>query len=140
MAYVDLEAKIRRLIDGVWNDTDPSVADEIVAEEYTLPAEDLPEDFTGPNLYRGLAEETHKAFDDLTYEIEDVLVDGNRVAVRWTMRGVHSGPLFGVAPSGEQVEVQGIEIDHFEGGELVASWIQTDEKEILEQIGGLRPL
>jgi predicted ester cyclase len=134
------EERIRRLVDGVWNRTDPSVADELVHEDYTLPAEDLPGDFTGPNLYRGLAEETHEAFDDLTFEIEQVLVDGDEVAVRWTMSGIHSGPLFGVAPSGEEVEVQGIEIDRFADGQLVASWIHTDEKEILEQIGGLRPL
>jgi predicted ester cyclase len=137
----DLEDRIRRLIRGVWNGEDPSVADELVADEFTLPDEDeLPDDFTGPNLYRGIAESTQDAFDDLTYEIEDVLVDEHQVAVRWTMHGTHSGPLFGVAPSYEEVEVTGIEIDRFEGGKLVASWIQTDEKDILEQIGGLRPI
>lgn len=137
----DLEARIRRLVDGVWNGEDPSVADELVAETFTLPDEDeLPADFTGPNLYRGLAESTREVFDGLSYEIEDVLVDGDEVAVRWTMRGTHSGPLFGVAASGEEVEAAGIEIDRFEDGKLVASWIQTDEKDILEQIGGLRPL
>jgi predicted ester cyclase len=135
----DLEQRIRRLIDGVWNGEDPSVADDLVAEDYTLPEEDeLPGDFTGPNLYRGLAESTREAFEDLSFEIEDVLVDGDRVAVRWTMRGTHAGPLFGVAPSAEEVEASGIEIDRFEDGKLVASWIQTDEKGILEQIGGLR--
>jgi predicted ester cyclase len=134
----DLEQRIRRLIDGVWNGEDPSVADDLVAEDYTLPEEDeLPGDFTGPNLYRGLAESTREAFEDLSFEIEDVLVDGDRVAVRWTMRGTHAGPLFGVAPSDEGVEASGIEVDRFEDGKLVASWIQTDEKGILEQIGGL---
>lgn len=136
----DLETRIRRLIEGVWNGEDPGVADELVDESFTLPDEELPEDFTGPNLYRGLAEGTQEAFDELSYEIEDVLVDGDQVAVRWTMRGIHAGPLFGVAPSGEEVEARGIEIDRFEDGKLVEAWIQTDEKDILEQIGGLRPL
>lgn len=141
MADVDLERRARRLIEGVWNGEDPSVADELVADAFTLPREDsLPDDFTGPALYRTLAEGTREAFEDLSYEVEDVLVDGEKVAVRWTMRGTHAGPLFGVAPSWETVEAEGIEIDRFEDGRLVEAWIQTDEKSILEQIGGLRPI
>lgn len=136
----EIEQRVHRLIEGVRNGEEPDVAEELVAPGFRLPGHDLPEELRGPRLYRMLAEQTREAFPDLSYGIEDVLVDGEKAAVRWTMRGTHEGPLFGVAPSGRTIEVTGMEIDRFEDGQLVAAWILTDEKSILEQIGGLRPL
>lgn len=136
----ELQLTMRRLIDGVWNDEDPSVAEEIVAPRFSLPGREVPGGLEGPELYRRLADQTREAFPDMVYTIEDVLVDAEKVAVRWTMRGTHEGVLFGVSPTGATVEVPGIEIDRFEDELLVASWIQTDELGILEQIGGLPPV
>lgn len=135
-----IELKARRLIEGVWNGEEPSVADELVSSSFVLPGHEIPGEITGPELYKHLAEQTRSVFPDVHYAIEDVLVDGSRVAVRWTMTGTHEGVVFGVAPTGEKVQIPGIEIDRFEDGQLVAAWIQTDELGILEQIGGLPPV
>src|SRR3712207_1343857 len=48
------------------------------------------------------------AFPDLVLSIEDELVDGERVAFRWTIRATHLGPFVGQAPSGTSVVFGGI--------------------------------
>ena len=49
-----------------------------------------------------------KAFPDLTCTVEDQVAEGDKVVSRWTVRGTHQGEFFGVAASGERVEMRGI--------------------------------
>jgi predicted ester cyclase len=131
------EASIRRLYEGVWNDTEPSVADSLVHEDYLIHDRDLADDLRGPELYRALASGTREIFPDASFAIEDLLQDGNRVAVRWTMTGTHEGSMAGEEPTGNRVELAGIEINRFADGALVETWIQSDQVGLMEQVGAL---
>jgi steroid delta-isomerase-like uncharacterized protein len=133
----DLENRLERLIDGVWNGEDPSVADELVAEDYYIHDRDLAEEIRGPELYRALASGTREVFPDMRITIEDSVAAGDRVALRWTMHGTHEGELFGVAPTGRAVTLSAIEIDRFEGGRLAETWTQSDTAGLMEQVGAL---
>src|SRR6188768_2652237 len=42
-------------------------------------------------------------FPDFRLEVEELLAEGDRVAVRWTFRGTHGGEFLGIAPAGKQV-------------------------------------
>lgn len=129
------EERLRRLFDGVWNDEDPAVAEEIVAREYVIHDRDLAAELRGPELYRALAEETRAIFPDATFTVEDAVAAGEKVTVRWTMTGTHEGPGLGVEPTGETVELEAIEIDQFEDGKLTQTWTQSDMLGLLEQVG-----
>ncbi len=50
------------------------------------------------------------AFPDLRFTIEDQLVEGDKIATRWTARGTHRGALQGIPPTGKAVNVTGITI------------------------------
>lgn len=132
------ETSVRRLYEGVWNGTDTGVADELVHESYTIHDRDLAAERRGPDLYRALASGTREIFPDASFEIEDLLRDGDRVAVRWTMTGTHKGSMAGEEPTGERVELSGIEINRFADGGLVETWIQSDQLGLHEQVGALR--
>jgi predicted ester cyclase len=129
--------RIERLFEGVWNGTDPAVADELVHPEYLIHDRELAERLRGPELYRALAEGTREAVPDAEFAIADAFGVGDRVAVRWTMTGTHEGDLHGVEPTGRSVTLTGVEIDRFEGGRLVETWAETDVLGLLEQVGGL---
>lgn len=65
------------------------------------------------------------AFADMRFTIEDVFSEGDRVAVRWTMRGRHVGKFATFEPTGKPSEQEANVIYRVEGGKLVESWIRS---------------
>ena len=61
----------------------------------------------------------HGGFPDATFSIEEILVDGNKVVVRYIMRGTHQGEIKGITATGNRVEVSGIMIHRIENGKIV---------------------
>jgi predicted ester cyclase len=76
-------------------------------------------------------------FPDLKVEILDMLVDGERAAVRFRETGTHRGPFVGVAPTGNSVTFAGMGIYRADGGKLVEEWFVDDSRAIFEQIGAI---
>lgn len=78
------------------------------------------------------------AFPDAKVEPIDVIDAGDRVVVRLRVTGTHEGELMGVAPSGNQVDVEEITIFSLDGeGRCVERWIRLDELSFLQQIGAM---
>lgn len=63
------------------------------------------------------------AFADIHFTIEDLFGEGDRVAVRWTMRGRHVGKFQTYEPTGKMSEQQTNVIYRIEAGKLKESWI-----------------
>ena len=76
------------------------------------------------------------AFPDLSFTVEDVIAEGDKVVTRWTVRGTHQGEIeeFG-PPTGKQAELQGITIHRIEGGKIVEEWNRYDNLSLLQQLG-----
>ena len=80
----------------------------------------------------------HNVFPDLICTIEDQVAEGEKVVSRYTVRGTHQGEeFFGVAASGERMEMRGIQIDRFEGGKLVEERAEFDLLGALQQLGAV---
>lgn len=76
-------------------------------------------------------------FPDLELTVEETLVEGERIAVRFTIRGVHAGTFQGMPPTDRPIEVQGFSSLHFRDGRVVERWNQLDQIGMLQQIGAL---
>lgn len=133
----DLTDRLERLYDGVWNGNDPSVVSDLVHPDYAIHDRDLADELGGPELYRELAARTRTIFPDAAFALEDVVAAPPSVAVRWTMRGTHDGPLFGVEPTGREVTLAAVEINRFEDGLLRETWTQSDQLGLMHQVGAL---
>jgi predicted ester cyclase len=59
-----------------------------------------------------------KAIPDLTWKIEEVLVDGNRIVVRSEVTGTPSGPFMGVQPTGKKFSIMAIDIHTVSEGKI----------------------
>src|SRR5690349_17546633 len=59
---------------------------------------------------------------DIRFAIHDLVAEGDRVTVRWTMRGTRSGTFLGQPPTGEPVELSAIVIFRIEDGRLAERW------------------
>jgi predicted ester cyclase len=77
-----------------------------------------------------------EAFPDVSFSVEDILADGDKVVSRIRFRGTHQGETeeFG-PPTGRQLEQEGITIHRIEGGKIVEEWNQFDNLSILQQLG-----
>jgi steroid delta-isomerase-like uncharacterized protein len=73
---------------------------------------------------------------DLRVTVADTVAEGDRVAARLTYTGTHRGALFGAAPTGRQLEWDGITIRRFDAsGRTVERWIRNDTVSLLAQLG-----
>ena len=70
-------------------------------------------------------------FPDLSFEVEDQVTEGDRVASRWILRGTHRA---------RQVTLRGIVISRFEDGRIIEDWAASDTIEIARQLGIWRTL
>ena len=75
------------------------------------------------------------AFPDLHVTVEDQIVSGNKVAFRWVAKGTHYGPLGETQPTGKQVQIDGLIIDHLAGDQVVERWEMWDQMAMLKQLG-----
>jgi steroid delta-isomerase-like uncharacterized protein len=130
----------RRLIEEAFGAGNFDVVDELVDPGYVGHDPTLPEPIRGPQGVKELAQGYRAAFPDMRLTVEEQLADGDQVTTRWTARGTHQGELFGVAPSGKQVTIEGISIDRFSGGKFVESYDLWDALGLMQQIGAVPQL
>jgi steroid delta-isomerase-like uncharacterized protein len=67
--------------------------------------------------------------------LHDVIVDGDRVAVHWTLSGVHSGEFLGLPPTHKPVEFDGVDIYAMRDGRMTAHWNVVDMFAFYRQVG-----
>jgi len=128
---------IRRYFAELWNQGKVELIPELLAEGYVNHSPgtpDMPRDRSG---VAGIVRAMRAAFPDLDYRIEDIVADDRAVAVRLSVTGTHTGDFFGVPPSGKSFRVAQINVEHVEGGKIVAHYRTTDELSLLRQIGAL---
>jgi predicted ester cyclase len=68
---------------------------------------------------------------------EDIIAEGDKVVVRATVRGVHTGPFMNTPPTGKTVAFPLIIIYRLAGGKIVQHWMQVDMLSFMQQIGAL---
>jgi steroid delta-isomerase-like uncharacterized protein len=114
------KAVAMRVFDEIFNEGKFEVADEIYAP-----------DFRNHGLHRSVdlktdQEAVHaekKAFPDLHMSVQEMVAEGDKVAVLWTFQGTHTGSGYeGLPPTGTRVEVRGITIWRIVDGRIVEEW------------------
>jgi steroid delta-isomerase-like uncharacterized protein len=133
------ERAVRRYFDEVWNAGHLDVLDELLATDYVNHTPSTPNPPPGPGGLKPIVTAIRSAFPDLRFDIEDILVDGDKVAVRVRMRGTHQRSLFGLPATGKTVDVEQINIEHFVGSKIREHWRVTDELSLLRQLGAVPP-
>ena len=92
-------------------------------------------DVQGHEALKKYESRIHEAFPGFDVAFDDLLVEGNRVAMRLTITGVHDGPMMDIEPTGTEVTF-GNTIFHRMENELIAErWVQPDIFGILVQLG-----
>lgn len=122
---------VRSLYEAGLNTGDLTAVDRAIAPEFVGAGG------RGPAAFARTVVELRAAFPDIRYTIEDVVEEGDRVAIRWTWTGTHEGPFRGFPPTRRKVSTQGLAVFQLTDGKIVRSWVETDRLGFLQQIGGL---
>lgn len=90
-------------------------------------------------LHQERLRQNHTAFPDGHYSLEQVIADGDLVAVRHVFTGTLQVAYAGVEPTGQPVAVRGVHIHRIACGQIVETWNSGDGLGLLRQIGALPP-
>jgi predicted ester cyclase len=121
---------VRRIYNEAVNAGRTGILADVVAPEFTGP-----DGSRGPAAFAANITALRAGFPDIRFTIEQVVAEGDRVAVRWTWTGTHTGTFRGFAASGRSVHDTGLVLYTFAGGKVVGAIIETDRLGVLQQIG-----
>ena len=124
---------IRRYQDA-YNSNDLDVLDEVLDPNWKTNGwpEVMPQTIEAvKELYQVLL----ASFPDLHYETLDLIAEDDKVVQHWKARGTLKGELFGLPPTGEVVEADGISIFRIAGGKIAEHVAFADDLGFWEQAG-----
>lgn len=113
--------------------------DAFVAEDFVGHDPALPEPMRGPDDVRELVEMVLTAFPDAEVKLEEAVVEGDRIAVRNSITGTHDGAYMGIQPTGEEIDVTVMAIQHIDDGQYVEEFQLVDRLSMLQQLGVVEP-
>lgn len=126
----------RRYNDEVLSQGELSLIDDIMTPDYVDHWPGAP-DLHGPGALRQFIAGARRAFPDAAFTVEDRVVAGDRIAVRWTLRATHRDEFLGAPPTNRLVTTTGVAIHRFRGGMICESWDMMDTLGLLQQMGAI---
>jgi hypothetical protein len=77
------------------------------------------------------------AFPDLHHTVEDAVADGDRVAVRFTLHGTHTGDFAGIPATRRPIAVSAMVVMRMSGGQVTELYGVFDQLGLMQQLGAL---
>ena len=111
------------------------VANELLSTDFIAHMSGLPEPIRGVEAFKQYVSVHAVALPDQHYTFEDEIAEGDKVVLRWTVRGTHKGEFRGIPPTGKQIAFSGVNTYRIASGKVVEEWSDFDRLDILQQIG-----
>ena len=126
---------VLRFLEDVWGKGNLNIVEELVADDHVhhLTRRDL----HGPEGVKELVSGLRKFLPDLQITINDLIGEGDKIVVYFTIAGVDEGGHWGKPPSGNSVKYRAIDIFRVTGGKIVERWGIVDTISMLHQIGAI---
>ncbi len=130
-------ATIAELHRVVWSEGDFRAVERLVAPAYVIHSDpgDL---WNGKTLdrkqYVERVRHSRKAFPDLVFHDDELIVAGTRVVARWHAEGTQKGPLPGLPATGKRLHFAGQTIYEVKDGWVAGHWQVVDRLGFLDQV------
>lgn len=89
----------------------------------------------GPEAGIKVMEMATKAFPDLFFDIQHMIVSGNIIVTEFLSRGTHKGELMGISPTGKNVVVPMCNIIEIRDGKIFSEREYFDALFMMQQLG-----
>jgi steroid delta-isomerase-like uncharacterized protein len=121
---------VRRFYDEVINQKNLAVLDELYGDKYV--SHDLPSERAALKRFIG---SFHAAFPDGRITIDQMIAEGDAVALRATYRGTQTGAFQDIPPTGKAVTVPAQDMYRVVEGKIVEHWGGPNQLSLLQQLG-----
>lgn len=131
---------LRRFYDEVMSRRQYDKLSEYVADDFTEENPDLiaAGQEQGLEGLRRWMEATVPVWSDVQWTLEDMVAEGDKVAMRATVEGTQTGKIMGVEPDpSRRMKGQACTIVRFRDGKIASSWFLLDQFALLQQAGAL---
>ena len=135
-ANEDLKRLARRFPEDVATEGNTALIDEIVTEDF-VEHNAVGGDAEGPSAAKDQIHALRNAFPDFEATVDEIIAEGDLVAMRLHIRGTHDGPFMGIEPTGNVFEIQNMVFTRIEDGLIAERWVQPDVMGMLQQLGVL---
>lgn len=130
------ERLVRRYLNA-FNERDRETMAELLADDVV--EHGAHETLRGPEEIFEFLDAHFGTFPDYSGTTDAVIADGDTVAVRYTVRGTHTGEYMDVEPTGHTVEWTGMAMYRIEAGEIAEIWLESDRLGLLRQLEVVDP-
>jgi steroid delta-isomerase-like uncharacterized protein len=117
------KALARRWFEEVWNQGSESTIDELFhpqGKAYGFP--DADSVLVGPEGFKTIHRQFHSAFTNIHIDIDDLIAEGDRVAIRWTCSMIHNGDGLGFPATGKKATFPGSSFITCNDGKFSEGW------------------
>ena len=130
----DNKAIFRGLCEEFWVKGKLDVADELLAPDFAFhgSAAEEPHDL---ETYKKNLMEFVNSCSDIQATIKDIVAEGDKVAVRYTWSGMHTGGLYGASPTDKRLTIRAISILRIADGKIFDEWCVIDTLDMNRQLG-----
>jgi len=135
MATTGERSAARRFFEDILSTGDWSRADDIVSPEMVMHHPSSPQPIAGRDRVKEALLAYRTAFPDMRFDVEDEILCGDKVAIRWRASGRNTGSLFGNPPTGKPATVSGLCVMRIQSGRVVEDWVEEDALGMMQQLG-----
>ena len=132
MSVEENKENVRRMNDEVFNKGNLVLVDELLVPDFVLHAT---QEVKGPEALKQYVATTRNSFPDLHITIEDMVAEGDMVAIQYMMRGTFTGKWGDIAPTGKQMALPHAGFARFKDGKQVEVWPYMDSLAMYQQLG-----
>ncbi|MFL5761947.1 MAG: ester cyclase [Thermomicrobiales bacterium] len=127
------EALAHRYYDELLATGDPASFDALLTPDFVIHLE--AQELDGPAAFRDFVVGLRTGFPDLTYTVDDIFGEGDKVATRATAVGTQTGVFNGIPPTGRPVAVHDLILFRIAGDRIAEVWVNGDIFGLLQQLG-----
>lgn len=124
-----------RHIFSLMDEKDVSAIRELIAPEFSAVVGGNPP--MNVDEWAGMGEMMYAAFPDGKHTVHETLEIGDRVVLRGSFSGTHSGDFMGMPPSGKDITITFLNLDRFADAKLVEHRAEIDMLGLLQQLGAV---
>ena len=132
----DIKTLVRRYYEEVFNQRNADLVDQLAVEDY-IEHDPFPGQGNGRSDLKARVRLILDAMNPVTFTVEDMVAEGDRVVVRWSQSATQTGPFMGIPPTGRTANFSGIDIHRFRDGRMAEHWHVIDLFSLLQQLGAI---
>ena len=132
------KALVKRWFEEVWNQGRESTIDELFDREGKAHGFPEPDSvLVGPDAFKAVHRSFHAAYGNIHINIDEILSEGDLVAIRWTCTMNHTGDGLGFPATGKKVILPGSSFVRCRDGKLTEGWNFMDLTQTTQQLQSL---